>query len=47
MARPTPIEKSLYVKFTNKCRTNGREINVVLSELMLLYSKDGEKIFGG
>jgi len=43
--RPTPIDKTVYVKFGNKCRTNNREINNVLTDLCNLYLKSGEKIF--
>jgi len=43
--RPTPIEKSIYIKFGNKCRTNNREISDVLTNLCKIYLKKGEKIF--
>lgn len=46
-ARPTPVDKSLYIKFTNKCRTNEREVNHVLTDLMKSYISKGEKIFQG
>jgi len=45
MARPTPVNRILYIKFTNKCRTNQREVRAVLSELMKSYLKDGENVF--
>lgn len=44
-ARPTPVDRKIYVKFANKCRTNGREVSDVLTDLMKLYSKKGEKSF--
>jgi len=43
--RPTQIDKSLYIKFGNKCRTNGQEIGVALEQLIALYLKEGNKIF--
>lgn len=44
-ARPTPVDKKIYIKFGNKCRTNNREVREVLTDLMSLYLKKGEKIF--
>lgn len=43
--RPTPVDKSTYKKFGNKCRTNDRQISDVLTDLMKQYLKKGEKMF--
>jgi len=43
--RPTPVDKVTYNDFTNQCRSNCREIQAVLNDLMNLYLKKGEKIF--
>lgn len=45
MTRPTFVDKDKYVKFGNICRSNGREIGVVLNDVIDLYIKKGEKIF--
>lgn len=44
-ARPAPVDRKIYVKFVNKCRTNNKEVNIVLTDLMVVYLKKGEKIF--
>lgn len=43
--RPTLVDQKIYLKFTNKCRNNQREIREVEEDLFKLYSKYGEKIF--
>ena len=43
--RPTPVDKIIYNDFTNQCRSNYREIQAVLNDLMRLYLKKGEKLF--
>jgi len=45
VARPTPIDKEVYKNFTNACRDNDKDVNVVLESLCMLYSKSGESIF--
>ncbi|GAI26683.1 unnamed protein product [marine sediment metagenome] len=37
VARPTPVDKGVYVEFGNKCRSNGREVRDVLVEIMQNY----------
>lgn len=44
-ARPTPVDRNVYIKFGNKCRTNRREVSEVITDLMNLYLKDGERVF--
>lgn len=45
--RPTPINKTTYIKFGNKCRTNNKEISKVLENLCILYLKKGDIVFEG
>lgn len=45
ITRPTTIDKNLYIKFGNKCRTNEKEISTVLEQLVALYLKEGDKLF--
>jgi len=44
-ARPTPVARKVYIKFGNKCRSNGEDIKIVLTKLMTLYTKKGDKVF--
>jgi len=37
VARPTPVDREVYVSFGNKCRSNGREVRDVLVEIMQNY----------
>ena len=43
LARPAPIKKSVYVKFGNKCRSEGYEVSYVLEQLCLIYIKKRKK----
>lgn len=45
VARPTPVNRDVYIKFGNNCRSNDREVHEVLVDLMQLYIQKGEKIF--
>lgn len=45
VTRPTFVNKDKYNKFGFLCKNNGREIGVVLDDLIELYNKKGEKIF--
>lgn len=45
LMRPAPINKTLYIKFGNKCRTNHYQIKNILEKLCLVYVKKGEDVF--
>jgi len=44
-ARPTPVNRELYIAFANKCRTNNKEVRDVLSDCMKKYLEEGQKMF--
>jgi hypothetical protein len=44
-ARPTNIDNDLYIKFGNKCRTNGQNIGKTLQNLLKEYIKHGDFLF--
>lgn len=42
--RPTNVNRNLYIKFGNTCRSNGKRIADVLETLMDAYIRYGDKI---
>lgn len=39
VARPTPVDRDIYIKFGNKCRSNGQEVRIVLEGVMKAYTE--------
>lgn len=37
LSRPTPVSREVYIKFGNKCRSNGFEVRDALEGIMRQY----------
>lgn len=39
LARPISVKRDIYIKFGNRCRTNGKEVRIVLEGVMKAYAE--------